>query len=118
MFGRVMDGLDLSNPAFIGSVILAGILLAGLSGVLQMYGSEAKSDEPLNIRAIIRDGILGGIFTAMAWVLVPDTMKGLTSSISSGAVAAATSVVSSTQSGGASATSGLGPELQIGPPRF
>ena len=114
-----MDGLDLSNPALIGSVILAAIVLAGLSGVLQMYGSEAKEGEPLNIKAVIRDGLLGGIFTAMAWVLVPETMKCLTGFISSSAAAAAaaTSVTSTTQSGGALAGA-LGPELQIGPPRF
>jgi hypothetical protein len=113
-----MEGLELSSPAFLGSVVLAAIILAGLSGVLQMYGNEAKHGEPLNLRAVMRDGILGGIFTAMAWVLVPDTMKGLTSSVVSGASAAATSVTSATQSGGASGIGPLGPELQIGPPRF
>jgi hypothetical protein len=112
-----MDGLDLSSPALLGSVVLAAIALAVLSGFLQMYGSEAKSGEPLNIRAVIRDGILGGIFTAIAWVLVPDTMKGLTSSLSSVATTATKSVVP-TQSGGSAIPEGFGPELQVGPPRF
>jgi hypothetical protein len=121
-----MDGLDLSNPAFMGSVLLAAIILAVMSGIVQMYGSEHSPDESLNFKGMLRDGILGGIFTTMAWVLLPDTMNSLTSIISSG-VQSATTTAAAAAGAGATATSALSfnqtggsftPDLQIGPPRF
>jgi hypothetical protein len=107
-----MDMLE--NPSFFASLIIGGILLAGISAGFQYMNEE--NNKQIKPKAILRDGILGIIFTAMAWSFFPDTMgdfsKSLTSKVSS-ATATAESVKS--VSGG-----GIGYEydIQVGPPRF
>ncbi len=78
-----------------------------------MYGPDSEGQ--IKPKALLRDGLLGGIFAAMAWTLVPESMKGLTQSISSTIGSATTTAVETASS---SIGLGGGPDLQVGPPRF
>jgi hypothetical protein len=64
---------------------------------------------------LVRDCLLGAIFTAMAWNLVPDSMKSLTDSVSV-TVSTAASTVAETASSTVSKTADI--DLQVGPARF
>lgn len=114
-----MDSVSLTNPTFWMSVVVGAVVLAAASGAWQMFGlrDEEEQQQPrtLNKKAMARDGILGAIFTAMAWTLVPDSMKSLSDSVGSGVATAASSTASIATR--ARAVSGDF-ELQIGPPRF
>ncbi len=112
-----MDSVSLTNPTFWMSVAVGAIVLAASSAAWQKFGlrdeEEAQEPRTLNTKAMVRDGILGAIFTAMAWTLVPDSMKSLSDSVGSGvASAAATTTASLSRSSGADF------DLQIGPARF
>ncbi len=107
-----MDNFDLSNPTFLMSLLVGAVVLAAISGAFQMYtGEEAEGTRAIKPKAMVRDGILGAIFTAMAWTLVPDSMKQMSESLTSTVTAAA-----ATASSAASNTPDF--DLQIGPPRF
>jgi hypothetical protein len=107
-----MDNFDLSNPTFLTSLVIGAVILAAASGAFQMYtGEEGEGTRAIKPKAVIRDGILGAIFTAMAWTLVPDSMKHVSESLSSTVTAAASAA--KPLAGGASDF-----DLQIGPPRF
>jgi hypothetical protein len=97
------------NPMFLISLLIGAAILAGISGAYQIYGPESEGH--VKPKAVMRDGILGAIFTAMAWTLVPDSMKQVTESVTSSVATVATSAVS--------ISPGLGDyDLQIGPARF
>ena len=113
-----MEGLDLTSPAVIGSVIGAAILGAVLSSLVQMYGAEKDPEEPMNFKAVLRDALLSAISTGMGWVLLPDAMKNVVSYVTGAATSAASSVAPALSGGGSTSTSSSGPELQIGPARF
>lgn len=103
-----MDNFDLSNPTFLTSLLVGGVVLAAISGAFQMYtGEEGEGANAIKPKAVVRDGILGAIFTAMAWTLVPDSMKQMSQSLSSTVTAAA-----------AAASNAPDFDLQVGPPRF
>lgn len=108
-----MDGLDLTNPMFLVSLVLGAGLLVAASAAYQVYGPDAEGQ--IKPKAILRDGLLGGIFAAMAWTLVPESMKSVTESISTTIGSATTTAVESASS---SIGLGGGPDLQIGPARF
>jgi hypothetical protein len=126
-----MEALELTNPMFWVSIVLGGIILAAVSYGFQMYQDENASEpKQLNVKGLIRDTLLGGIFTAMAWTLIPDTMKSLTSSFTTGvstATAATTSAVSAVTAATTAVTSGSNitgggsstdVDIQVGPARF
>jgi hypothetical protein len=109
-FVRTMDGLDLTNSTFLLSLVIGAVALAAISGAFQMYtGDEEEGPRTVKPKAVVRDGILGAIFTAMAWTLVPDSMKSMTESLGSTVSAAAANTVG-----------GSVPDfdLQVGPARF
>ena len=115
-----MDGgLPLTNPMFWMSLLLGGIVLAAISYGFQMAQDESNENQTLNVKGIIRDMLLGGIFTAMGWTLLPDAMTNITSGASS-LLTTASSIASVKTSGGGSGGSGgsNGPDVQVGPPRF
>lgn len=106
---RTMDNFDLSNPTFLTSLVIGAVILAAASGAFQMYtGEEGEGVGAVKSKAVIRDGILGAIFTAMAWTLVPDSMKHVSESL--------TSTITSAASAATPVSSDF--DLQIGPPRF
>ncbi len=100
--------LDLTNTMLWISVLLGGLIFAGLSAAVQSYTKDDDS-QSFNLKAVMRDGILGGIFIAMAWTLIPDSMTTLTEKVSSTVSSATTSV-------SVPKTSDI--ELQIGPAHF
>lgn len=103
-----MDNFDLSNPSFLTSLLLGAVVLAAISGAFQMYtGEEGEGTHAIKPKAVMRDSILGVIFTAMAWTLVPDSMKQVSESLTSTVTAAA-----------ATASNAPDFDLQVGPPRF
>jgi hypothetical protein len=108
-------GLPLTNPMFWLSLLLGGIALAAISYGFQMAQDESNEKQPLNVKGIIRDVLLGGIFTAMGWTLIPEAMTSLTSGASS-ALTTATSIATVKMSGGS--TSGSVVDVQVGPARF
>jgi hypothetical protein len=113
-FVRTMDSLDLTNPLFWGSLVVGAVVVAAVSYGFQM-GKQEDSGEPINQKGLVRDGLLGAIFTAMAWNLVPDSMKSLTDSVSV-TVSTAASTVAETASSTVSKTADI--DLQVGPARF
>ena len=107
-----MDNFDLSNPTFLTSLLVGAVVLAAISGAFQMYtGEESEGAHAIKPKAVVRDGILGAIFTAMAWTLVPDSMKQMSESLSSTVTAAAATASSA-------ASNAPDFDLQVGPPRF
>jgi hypothetical protein len=108
-----MDSIELGNPMFLASLVLGACLLVASSAAYQMYGPDSEGQ--IKPKALLRDGLLGGIFAAMAWTLVPESMKGITESISSTIGSATTTAVETASS---SIGLGGGPDLQVGPARF
>ena len=104
-----MDSVELTNPMFLASVVLGACLLVASSAAYQMYGPDSEGQ--IKPKALLRDGLLGGIFAAMAWTLVPDSMKQMSETLSSTVTAAA-----ATASSAASNSPDF--DLQVGPPRF
>lgn len=102
-----MDTLDLTSPFVWGSIVVGALLLAVVSAGFQRFQGESQE---LNPKGLVRDGLLGGIFTAMAWTLVPESMQSLTSGLSSSVSTITTSVADSAKSADI--------DLQIGPARF
>ena len=123
-----MDGLELTNPMFWVSIVLGGVIVAAVSYGFQLAQEDPEAKE-LNVKGLIRDVLLGGIFTAMAWTLVPDTMKSITNSVSSFSVPS-TTTVAPVQTGSGSSTTSATPsssstqtlpgdvDIQVGPARF
>ena len=115
-----MEGLDIyTNPMFWVSLLVGGIALAAISYGFQMAQDENQGQsKELNVKGILRDTILGGIFTAMAWTFVPEFMSSITNSATSAASTVST-VVSSAGSVVGSATSAVTDvDVQVGPARF
>ena len=110
--------IDLTNPTMWLSMVIGAAILAAVSAFLQSQHEDAKPGEPLNTKAVLRDGILGAIFTAMAWTLVPESMESLTNSLSSSVSTAASSVSNAASEVTKKASSGADIDLQIGPARF
>ncbi len=101
----------LENPFFFVSVVSGALILASVSAGFQYLNEE--NNKEIKPKAVLRDGILGAIFTAMAWMFLPDTMKGLTNSVSSMAA-------STTETAATIVKKSIPSEydVQVGPPRF
>lgn len=110
--------VDLTNPTLWLSMLVGAAVLAAVSAFFQSQHEDAKPGEPLNTKAVVRDGILGAIFTAMAWTLVPETMKSLTESVSSSVTTAASTVTNVASEATKKVTNGADIDLQVGPARF
>jgi hypothetical protein len=110
--------IDLTNPTMWVSIVVGAVVLAATSAFLQSQHEDAKPGEPLNRKALVRDGILGAIFTAMAWTLIPESMQSLTESVGSSVTSAATTVTSVASEATKKVGSGAEIDLQVGPARF
>jgi hypothetical protein len=104
--------LDLTNISMWVSILIGAALLAGISAFLQSQHEDAASE--LNPKGILRDGILGGIFTAMAWTLVPESMQSIASSVTTSVTAV--SAVSEPVAKAVAAAADV--DLQVGPASF
>lgn len=105
-----MDMLE--NPSFFVSILIGGALLAAISAGFQYMNEE--NNKQIKPKAVLRDGILGLIFTAMAWSFFPDTMGDLSKSFTSKISSTSAESVKSVSSGGGSYEY----DVQVGPPRF
>jgi hypothetical protein len=95
--------LDLTKTSLWISILIGSLIVGISSAGFQKYG-----ENEIRLKAVFRDAILGGIFVAMAWTLIPDSMSNISESLRS-------SVVSATQ------TSSLGTpdvDVQVGPAHF
>lgn len=108
-----MNGLDFTSPMFLVSLVLGAGFLVAASAAYQVFGPDTEGQ--IKPKALVRDGLLGGIFAAMAWTLLPESMKSVTESISSTIGSVTTTAVESASS---SIGLGGGPDLQVGPARF
>lgn len=90
------------NPMFFASLVIGAVVLAGISSAYQVYGPDSEGS--VKPKAVLRDGLLGLIFTAMAWTFIPESMNSLAKTVTT-----VNSAVSST----------VGDyDVQIGPARF
>lgn len=103
--------LDLTKPSLWISVLIGALVVAAASAGFQHYNSE---EEPMKIKGVIRDAILGGIFVAMAWTLVPESMESLTEKVTTSVSSAATTVATSAST----AVESSQVDVQVGPARF
>jgi hypothetical protein len=101
------------NPMLLATVVIGAAFLAIVSSLYQMYGPE--SEGTIKPKAVLRDGVLGAIFTAMAWSFAPESMKGVADSLSSSMTSAP-----SMTGGGATKSVSFSPDfdIQVGPARF
>ena len=97
--------LDLTKTSLWITILIGAVIVAAVSAGFQQYTAEEGSS--LNLKGIMRDAILGGIFVAMTWTLVPESMSSLTEKV--------TTTVTSTVSSVAK-TSEL--DVQVGPANF
>jgi sensor histidine kinase regulating citrate/malate metabolism len=100
-----------SLPSFWVSILISCLLSIGVSAFIQLNTDENK----IKNKALIRDGILGAIFTTIVWVMSPETMDSISSSAQNligGAKEAAQTLGSTTYK--------LGEEvdIQVGPAKF
>jgi hypothetical protein len=72
-----------------------------------------ENNKQIKPKAVVRDGILGIIFTAMAWSFFPDTMSDLSKSVTTKVSSATAESVNPVSGGG-----GYEYDIQVGPPRF
>ena len=104
--------LDLTKTSLWISILIGAIVVAAASAGFQQY--TAESEEGLNYKGIMRDSILGAIFVAMAWTLIPDSMTSLTekvkSTVSTATTAATTVATAVTKSSEI--------DVQVGPASF
>lgn len=70
-----MDIFDTTNPTFWISCIAGAAILGVGSYILQKQSGDVEQ------KKVLRDSVLGVIFTLMAWVSVPDTMKQVSSTL-------------------------------------
>jgi hypothetical protein len=106
-----MDAFE--NPMLLATIAIGAAFLAGVSSLYQLYGPETEGK--VKPKAILRDGILGAIFTAMAWSFAPESMKGVADSLS------ATMVTTPSMTGGGASKSvsfSSDYDIQVGPARF
>jgi regulator of protease activity HflC (stomatin/prohibitin superfamily) len=98
--------LDLTKTSLWISIFIGALVVAAASAGFQQYSAEEGTK--LNVKGIIRDAILGGIFVAMTWTLIPDSMTVLTDNV--------THTISNTVNSSTEKMSDV--DLQIGPPKF
>ena len=117
-----MEGVAYTNPLFWVTLAIGGAVLASVSAFFTyQQNKESPEQTPIKTKGIVRDVLLGGIFTAMAWNLVPETMNSLTTSVQGGVTATTNALTtSSVASNVANTVGGSFPDvdLQIGPASF
>jgi len=111
---RTMDGFSFTDPSFLITVVLGAVFFCAISFLFTYF--ESKDGNPrLNPKALLRDSILGGIFTSMAWNIIPESMK----SFGDGITGTFTNLGKSTVTkGGSSVTPSSDFDLQVGPASF
>jgi hypothetical protein len=62
-----------SKPTYWISVAVVFLVMAGLSA----YAQSQLDDKEIKTKGLVRDGILGAIFTTIVWVMSPDTIPNM-----------------------------------------
>jgi len=101
--------LDLTKTSLWISVLIGALIVAAASAGFQKYSGD--DDSPIKLKGVARDAILGGIFVAMAWTLVPDSMSSITDSVT-------TTVVSAANTATSVAAKAPEVDVQVGPAHF
>lgn len=100
-----------TKPSFWASLCIVGVVMAVLSAVVQ---SQTDTKE-VKSKAVLRDGLLGAIFTTIVWVLSPETMTSITTTASS----VVTDVSTATTAIAAKAEAiAADLDVQVGPAKF
>lgn len=103
----------------IWSSVTPWIMILSVGTVITVINAGIQwktNSEDFKSKAAIRDGLLGSIFTAMIWVLVPDTMQSLVSAIPSASSTTESVVKLAAPLGRQRGLSEF--DLQVGPPMF
>jgi hypothetical protein len=100
--------LDLTKTSLWISVLIGALVVAAASAGFQKYSGDNNNE--IRLKSVFRDAILGGIFVAMAWTLVPESMTTITDSVTTTVVTAANTATTTIKS----------PEIdvQVGPAHF
>jgi hypothetical protein len=101
-----------SLPSYWISILFVVLTSIGLSAFIQLNNDTKE----LKNKALVRDGILGAIFTTIVWVMSPETMTTLSSSVNNmvGGVQEATQTLGNT-----ALSYKLGDvDIQVGPAKF
>jgi ascorbate-specific PTS system EIIC-type component UlaA len=101
--------LDLSKTSLWISIIVGACIVAAASAGFQHYSSE--NNQPIKVKGVVRDAILGGIFVAILWTFVPESMVQITDNVTN-----TVSNVASTTTTAVTKSSDV--DLQVGPPGF
>jgi len=101
--------LDLSKTSLWISIIVGACIVAAASAGFQHYSSE--NNQPIKVKGVVRDAILGGIFVAILWTFVPESMVQITDNVTN-----TVSNVATTTTTAVSKSSDI--DLQVGPPGF
>lgn len=98
---------------FLVSVLIGGLIIAGIGSAQTMYVQE----EPIQTKGIIRDFCIGSVLTAILYQLIPDSFENLSQSLMSINMPKMPSIGGALPSMVSSAKDGDF-ELQMGVPRF
>ena len=109
-----METIPYTNPVFWATVLIGGLLLCALSASITYYQNKDTEEPKVNVKGLVRDTILGSIFTAMGWALVPESFESVAKTVSSSVSSVSTNTL---MKGGASLPSSDF-DLQVGPAMF
>ena len=111
---ETMETIPYTNPVFWATVLIGGLLLCSLSASITYYQNKDTEEPKVNIKGLVRDTILGSIFTAMGWALVPESFESVAKTVSSSVSSVSTNTL---MKGGAPLPS-ADFDLQVGPAMF
>jgi hypothetical protein len=109
-----METIPYTNPVFWATVLIGGLLLCALSASITYYQNKDTEEPKVNIKGLVRDTILGSIFTAMGWALVPESFESVAKTVTSSVSGVSTNTL---MKGGAPLPS-ADFDLQVGPAMF
>jgi len=115
-----MEAIPYTNPVFWATVLIGGLLLCALSASITYYQNKDTEEPKVNVKGLVRDTILGSIFTAMGWALVPESFESVAKTVSSSVSTTVSSVSTNTLMKGGASLPSLGGDfdLQVGPAMF
>ena len=114
---RTMDGFSFTDPSFLITVLLGAIFFCAISFLFTYFESK-DGNFHVNSKALLRDSILGAIFTSMAWNIIPESMKSFGDGITGGFTSLSKSSVMKGGSSSVTPSSSSDFDLQVGPASF
>jgi Mn2+/Fe2+ NRAMP family transporter len=71
--------LPLQSGSFWISVAIVAVFIAAVSAFFQIQSQEGAAE--LNKKTLLRDGMLGAIVGALGWIMAPESMEKVSSSL-------------------------------------